>query len=99
MLSQFIDIFTSNIYSFSSDSDKNDINGLFNMFIGSNYFSKISSNELTINYPIDDILECCNKKYVELPIGFNVPMPYICKNVINGDKLSPTLKIQICHDT
>lgn len=54
-----------NIYSFSSDSDKNDINGLFNMFIGSNYFSKISSNELTINYPIDDILECCNKKYVE----------------------------------
>lgn len=40
-----------------------------------------------------------NEKYVELPIGFNVPMPYICKNVINGDKLSPTLKIQICHDT
>lgn len=40
-----------------------------------------------------------NKKYVELPIGFNVPMLYICKNVINGDKLSPTLKIQICHDT
>lgn len=40
-----------------------------------------------------------NKKYVELPICFNVPMLYICKNVINGDKLSPTLKIQIYHDT
>lgn len=25
-------------------------------------------------------------------MGFNVPMLYICKNVINGDKLSQTLK-------
>lgn len=54
-----------NIYSFASESDKNDINGLFNMFIGSSYFSKTDANELTINYPIDDILECCNKEYLE----------------------------------
>lgn len=34
------------------------------MFIGSSYFSKIDDNTLKINYPIDDILNCCNLEYL-----------------------------------
>ena len=51
-----------NIFSFVSEAGKNDINGLFNMFIGSSYFKKIDENTLSISYPIDDILKCCNKE-------------------------------------
>lgn len=52
------------IYNFVSQPENNNINGLFNMFIGSSYFSKIDDNTLKINYPIDDILNCCNLKYL-----------------------------------
>lgn len=52
------------IYNFVSQPENNNINGLFNMFIGSSYFSKIDDNTLKINYPIDDILNCCNLEYL-----------------------------------
>lgn len=48
------------IFSFASNNEKNNINGLFNMYIGSNYFTKVDENTLKINYPVNDILECCN---------------------------------------
>lgn len=52
------------IYSWTSDKDSNNINGLFNMFIGSSYFTKINEKELQINYPIDHILNCCNTECI-----------------------------------
>ena len=52
------------IYSWTSDKDNNNINGLFNMFIGSSYFTKINEKELQINYPIDHILNCCNTECI-----------------------------------
>lgn len=51
------------IYANVSQPDHNNINGLFNMFIGSSYFTKVDENTLCINYPINDILNCCNLQF------------------------------------
>ena len=48
------------IFRFASNYDKNEINGLFNMLIGTNFFSKLDDKKLIINYPVEDIIECCN---------------------------------------
>ena len=40
-----------------------DINGLYNMLIGTNFF-KDENNELIINKNKDEILKCCDKKYI-----------------------------------
>ena len=52
------------IYNWTSDKNNNNINGLFNMFIGTSYFTKINEKELQINYPIDHILNCCNTECI-----------------------------------
>lgn len=54
-----------NIFSFASNNTANEINGLFNMLIGTNYFSVISNskNELKINCDIQEIISKCNLKY------------------------------------
>ena len=54
----------TNIFSFASNSEKNNINGMFNMFIGSSYFSKLNDKVMKICYPVEDILECCNIVYI-----------------------------------
>lgn len=54
----------TNIFSFASNSEKNNINGMFNMFIGSSYFSKLNDKAMKICYPVEDILECCNIVYI-----------------------------------
>lgn len=53
------------IFSWISKQEKNNINGLFNMLIGTSYFDKEDDNTLRINYNPKDILECCNRKYIE----------------------------------
>lgn len=58
-----------NIYSWTSNQEKNNINGLFNMFIGTSYFNKINENELKIAYPIDHILRCCNKECLNVSVN------------------------------
>lgn len=55
------------IYNWTSNQDNN-INGLFNMFIGSNYFTKTDKNTLLINYPVEHILNCCNKECLNLTL-------------------------------
>lgn len=40
-----------------------DINGLYNMLIGTNFFKEING-ELIINKDKDEILRCCEKKYI-----------------------------------
>lgn len=56
------------VFSFASKHDENNINGLFNMFIGSNYFTKVDDNTLKINYPVDHILECCNRECLDVSL-------------------------------
>lgn len=56
------------IYNWTSNQENN-INGLFNMFIGSNYFTKTSKNTIRINYPVDHILKCCNKECLNLSLA------------------------------
>lgn len=50
----------NSIFSGVPEPQNNNINGLFNMFIGTTYFSKLDDNTLEINYPVESILNCCN---------------------------------------
>lgn len=57
------------IFSFASNKNDNNINGMFNMFIGSSYFFKIDNQTMKICYPLDDILECCNMEYIDADVN------------------------------
>ena len=72
----------NDIFSWASQSDKNNINGLFNMFIGTSYFSKLDDNTLEIKYPVESILSCCNVECLdcgldELNSKFSVLKDYV----------------------
>lgn len=72
----------NDIFSWASQSDKNNINGLFNMFIGTSYFSKLDDNTLEIKYPVESILSCCNIECLdcdldELNSRFSVLKDYV----------------------
>lgn len=56
------------IYQHVSKPEKNNINGLFNMFLGSSYFSKLDKDTLAINYPVEDILSSCNTEYLNTEV-------------------------------
>ena len=55
----------NDIFSFASKPEKNEINGLFNMLIGSNYFEQKNSTTLLITTNVSETLEKCNLSLVE----------------------------------
>lgn len=56
----------ADIFSFASESEKNNINGFYQMLLGSNYFSELENNKdtLSLNVPLDVLIACCNLEYV-----------------------------------
>ncbi len=67
MITDDLQVITKNdlksIFAFSSDSINNEINGLFNLLIGTSYFKDEDINTLKCMYNPKDILDCCNREY------------------------------------
>ena len=53
------------VFSFASEDGNNNINGLFNFLIGTNYFDKKDRQCIELKCGLDDILSSCCLKYHE----------------------------------
>lgn len=53
-----------NIYSWTPDKDKNNINGLYNMLLSTSYFNAVDAQTLAFTCDPENIVFSCNKKYL-----------------------------------
>ncbi len=51
------------IFGFASKNENNEINGLYNMLIGTSYFEEISRDSLRCNYDSNALKECCDLRF------------------------------------
>lgn len=56
------------IFDWVSEPDKNNVNGFYNMLLGTSYFTAISNDTLHLEYPVDILMNCCNLEYKKLSL-------------------------------
>lgn len=56
------------IFSWTSKSSDNNINGLFNMLLGTTYFEGEGNDKLILQYPVEILIDSCNLECLKLTL-------------------------------